>query len=102
MKTALYLTILLLITTAAMGQSVLSGTVYNTITKEPIANATITLNEQNKTILSDVNGMFTVDVADASSLRITATGYASSEVSVPGSLKLTIGLTPAEKGLDEL
>lgn len=85
-----------------IAQTVLSGKIYNSLTKEALSGATIQLKEDNQIIISDVNGFFSLPSNTSETLIISSIGYQDVEITIPSSGKLNIGLDPSIKELDEL
>lgn len=102
MKKNLSLLIILFASLAGIAQSVVSGKVFHMDTKEPVAGATLQLKGLNKTIVSDVNGAFTLPVDKVSVIMVSSIGFEELEVKVPASGKLNIALQPSIKELDAL
>lgn len=93
---------MLLVALAGFAQSSIQGKVYDAITKEPVAGASIEIKENKSTLSSDVNGGFTTKLNKNNILIISATGYKTSEVLVGSSATMNIALEPSDKALDEL
>ena len=101
MKKFLFFFLFISFTAAALSQKTVSGKVYNSLTKEPVAGATIRVQGLNEALLSDVNGAFQFS-APVTTIVVSATGYQPMEVSLSASENINIALQPSEKPLDEL
>jgi len=102
MKTLVSFITILFFTASAIAQKGFSGKVYNADTKEPVAGATIVLTGTNKSIVSDVNGGFTLPTKAGTTLLISSIGFNSLEVTLSAESKMNIALQPSSKDLDEL
>ena len=69
---------------------------------EPIIGATVSIKGTQIRTTTDLNGSFTADAADQSTLIISYIGYTSTEIKVGAQKKLTIKLEENTKDLDEV
>jgi len=91
-----------LVSTNAYAQTVkVSGTIINQRTAEPVAAATITVKNTNRSVSADAAGKFTIDASAGEVLVITSVGYVPQEAKV-GSGPLSIQLQEADSNLEEV
>ena len=78
-----------------------SGTIINQRTAEPVAGATVTVKNTNRSASADNAGKFTIDASAGEVLVITSVGYISKEATV-GAGSLSIQLQEADNKLEEV
>lgn len=83
------------------GSRKISGFVYDA-KGEPIIGATVTDKSSKKGTITDLNGKFSVEVADQTFLKISYIGYTTIDVKVNGKENLNITLLEDTKSLDEV
>lgn len=89
--------IILLLCRAATAQVQLSGVVLDSLTRETLPGATVTLNETEKVTVTDINGRFLFDVKEGKyRLRVSFLGHKTfeREVKVNGKKDITVMLAP--------
>jgi hypothetical protein len=96
-----WLIIFLAISSTAVGQRVLEGTVVDAISGAPIPYASVVVVGTLQGTSSNVNGQFSISVAESFSLRITCIGYESQVVNSPESAEL-VKLAPTATQLDAI
>jgi hypothetical protein len=69
---------------------------------EPIIGATILDKESKTGTISDINGKFSINVADPTTLKVSYVGYATRDVKTSGKDALYIILNEDTKALDEV
>ncbi|WP_345948959.1 TonB-dependent receptor [Mucilaginibacter sp. PAMB04274] len=69
---------------------------------QPVIGATVKVKSGGQGAVTDVNGVFTIDVSENSILIISYIGYETQEVSVTGSSPLNVSLKPAAKNLNDV
>ncbi|MEO5995848.1 MAG: TonB-dependent receptor [Chitinophagaceae bacterium] len=74
----------LILSMSVFGQSTIKGTLRSP-SKEPLPGATITVKGTKKTVVTDVNGNFSLDAPVGSTLLITSVGFEDREVKVTSS-----------------
>ena len=84
------LSMLLIIQLEAQSLRTITGKVFDALSKEPLSGASITDNQQHKTV-SDATGRFSIVTAD-NSLTINFTGFQQQTVSIAHSTEITISL----------
>ena len=89
---------------AALAQQAppISGSVIDSATQEPLVGVTLQVKGTSTGTVSAADGTFTLDVPDDAVLVATYVGYNTKEVVVGGSSELTIALSAATHGLDQL
>lgn len=78
-----------------------TGKVIDESTAEPLPGVTITVKNSNVSVLTDVDGKFSINVGKGKTLVVTFVGYATKEVSVSGNA-IDISLSKSDKALDEV
>lgn len=97
----LILSFVLLLGMAAFGQQrKVIGTVFDAQNNQPLPGVNVIKKGTNIGTSTDVNGEFTIEADEASSLVFSYVGYANKEVAVGNQSKLTVSLEADVKGLD--
>jgi hypothetical protein len=93
----------------ALTQTVLSGTVINHLTKEPVAYANIGIEDKNTGTVSSSTGNFTLvirDLPDNETVMITHVGFVTNKYTISQlnqmSEHMVLELTPTNKALPEV
>ncbi|HLW20753.1 MAG TPA: TonB-dependent receptor [Cyclobacteriaceae bacterium] len=81
---------------------VVKGVVYDTESGETIPGVNILEKGTNNGTITDLDGSFTLDVADNATLVFSFVGYLSQEVAVQGQSSLDIRLSPDLTSLEEV
>lgn len=91
-----------LVSTNAYAQTVkVSGTIINQRTAEPVAGATVSVKNTNRSTSADGAGKFTIDASVGEVLVISSVGYVPQEAKV-GTGSLNIQLQEGENKLEEV
>jgi TonB-linked SusC/RagA family outer membrane protein len=80
---------------------VLTGTVTAS-NNSPLTGVTIAVKNSSQAVASDVNGKFSISVADNATLIISAIGYKSQTITIAGNYNLKITLAEDVSKLDEV
>jgi TonB-dependent starch-binding outer membrane protein SusC len=97
--------LLMMVLFATLGYSQkikVSGTVIDDITKEPLMGVTIMEKGTSNGVVTNLDGIYTINVKSSSSIVLTYMGFIKQEVSISGRNKINISLVPDTKQLDEL
>ena len=94
------LSMLLIIQLEAQSLRTITGKVFDALSKEPLSGASITDNQQHKTV-SDATGRFSIVTAD-NSLTINFTGFQQQTVSIAHSTEITISLKALTINLEQV
>lgn len=94
-----WLVFFLSISTCTLAQRVVEGTIVEEGTGKPIPFASVIVVGTSKGTSSNINGEFSLSVAEPFALRVTSIGYASREITSVSDAKL-IKLTPTATTLD--
>ncbi|THU41208.1 TonB-dependent receptor [Niastella caeni] len=94
------MTIFLVSTVTAQLERV-NGTVINKRTSEPVAGATISVKNTNRTAISDLTGKFSINAAAGEVLVISSIGFASQEATI-GSGEMRISLQETDIQLENV
>ncbi|HVZ24823.1 MAG TPA: TonB-dependent receptor plug domain-containing protein, partial [Sediminibacterium sp.] len=92
--------LILSLTASAQQPTALDGKVFDAVTREPLAMASITT-DAGKTYLSDPNGVFSVP-AGTRTITVKFTGYASQTQKTGAGSSLLIALQPALQELQQV
>jgi TonB-linked SusC/RagA family outer membrane protein len=92
---------LLLTLSIAAQQQPITGTLRSN-TNEPLVGATITIKGTNQSVVTDVNGNFTINAAPGAVLVITNVGFQDKEVRVSGTGNLNLQLDTRDDALSEV
>lgn len=89
--------------TQISAQTVISGTVTDSL-NQPILGAAVVVKGTNNGKITDENGLFSLQVADATNtlLKISYSGFQTKEVAVLGRNKLRIQLSESSVGISEV
>ncbi|MFT4152521.1 SusC/RagA family TonB-linked outer membrane protein [Parafilimonas sp.] len=94
---------LLFFSITAFSQNTVSGKVTDAETNAPIPGASVVIKGQNKGVITDAEGNFTIAISSASKpLVVSSVGYAEKEVPLSSSGALNIALTPTSKALNDV
>ncbi|MCH8534672.1 MAG: DUF5686 and carboxypeptidase regulatory-like domain-containing protein [Flavobacteriaceae bacterium] len=104
MKKFFSLSFALLFTHLLCAQQTIEGTVVNKETKEPLAFANITYNQQSKKgVISDIDGKFLLQSKDSvTSIEINYLGFESLQVYAPFEEPLLLALEASEEMLEDV
>ncbi|MBK8472086.1 MAG: TonB-dependent receptor [Sphingobacteriales bacterium] len=83
-------------------QTLISGTVSDAKTKEPLAGTTIVLKGTNQTAVSDIDGTYQFRNASSGTLVFSYVGYQTQEMAIDGKTTIDVALTPSWILGDEL
>lgn len=80
-----------------------TGTITDAVSGRPLAGASISVKGTKQRTISDVNGTFSLSVADGNSvIEITYVGYTAQEIAVGNNLQLSITLQPSSADLAQV
>lgn len=79
-----------------------TGVITDAETGEAVAGATIVVKNKKTSVVTDLQGLFTIKAADGDVLQISNVGYAAIEVPVDFSTSMQIKLTVTNKQLNEV
>ena len=92
-----------LITTSAFAQNItLKGKVSDAETKETLPAVSIMVKGTKQGILSDINGLFTMNVSPNAVLIFAYVGYKQQEIALHGQTQLNVLMQPQDGGLEEV
>ncbi|MBA2498532.1 MAG: TonB-dependent receptor [Chitinophagaceae bacterium] len=94
------LVVALMFSIPLIAQQIVRGTLRNTA-GEPLAGATITVKGSDRSVVTDVNGNFTIDVPVGTVLVISTVGFQEREVTVTGG-ELNEVMQPVDESLSEV
>lgn len=80
----------------------IKGKVIDKTTGETVIGATILIKGTDQGTVTDVNGMFSLNVPDGATLVVSYVGYETSTIVLGGQTSLTISLQPSGKNLNEV
>ena len=102
-RTFLALLIVVAIQTAS-SQNIISGTIYDEMTKEPLVGTNILIKETTNGVITDFEGNFHIETRGALPLylKISYLGYESKEVQITDWNRLTVYLKPSNTALGEV
>jgi len=78
------------------------GTVVDSATGEPLVGVSVKVKGKQKGTVTDVNGSFSLDVSDESTLEVSFVGYTTQNIEVESQNSFTIRLATSSTGLDQL
>ena len=99
-KTAFCVCAALLLGVNVFAQQAVKGTLRSA-TGEPIAGATITVKGTNRSVVTDVNGNFTIEASQGSILTVSSVGFEEKEVKV-NSETVTLEMETKNNALSEV
>lgn len=100
MKRNLLLILAVLSGFIASAQRTIHGSVLNAGTGEPLAGATVQLNDSSHSVVCDEKGKFSIRIPASASILISATGYETKTFSPASKDHAVILLTPLEREID--
>lgn len=102
-KHLLTLVLVASICTLSVAQTTIAGTVQDSL-NQPIIGAAVVVKGTNNGKITDENGAFSLQVADASNtiLKVTYSGFNDKEVAVLGRSKITIQMSENSVGIGEV
>lgn len=102
-KNLLTLVLVASVCTLSVAQSTISGTVQDSLSN-PIIGAAVVVKGTNNGKITDENGAFTLQVANAANtiLKVTYSGFKDKEVAVLGRNKITIQMSESSVGIGEV
>jgi iron complex outermembrane recepter protein len=87
---------------SVLGQTNVSGKVYDNETKEPLPGATITILSSSLGVVTNTNGQFSISgISDTDTIEVTYMGYYKKRIAV-NSADLSIGLTQSVSNLEQI
>lgn len=92
----------LLIGQANAQERVLTGTVYDGETNEPMPGATVFIKGTTTGATTDLDGKFVINVNDGAILSISFVGYVSEEILISGQTNISVSLNPELTELTEV
>ena len=96
---------IMLLSMGALSQSSsrkITGKVLNDANGAPVPNATIAIKGQKKSVISDIDGNFSIEADKGNALVITSTGFETIEVRLTAASSLDIRMKEQYQKLDEL
>lgn len=97
----LMLLLLLCLTGFAYGQTI-TGEIIDKSSRSPVAAATITGTKSKKSVVSDADGKFKIELDGDKMIEISYVGYTTQSVSVTTAASYTIELEPSNSSLDQV
>lgn len=97
----LFLLILLCLTGFAYGQTI-TGEIIDKSSRSPVAAATITGSKSKKSVVSDADGKFKIELSGDKSIEVSYVGYTAQTVSITNATSYTIELEPSNSSLDQV
>ncbi len=101
MKRKPFLVIILFLLSAGLyAQRSVQGEVMHEQTGEPLAGATVSTSVSLRSVVSDKNGKFSIEVMDTDSLLVTVTGFEIKRLFPADKRYLPLSMTPLQKELE--
>lgn len=97
----LMLLLLLCLTGFAYGQTI-TGEIIDKSSRSPVAAATITGTKSKKSVVSDADGKFKIELDGDKTIEVSYVGYTTQSVSVTTAASYTIELEPSNSSLDQV
>ncbi len=97
-----FILLLILGNTAFAQNKTVTGTVVNSETSEPVANASVRVKGTSKGVNTDSKGVFTLNVPESTILEISSVGFKAIEVAVDFSAPMQIKLAVANQQLTDV
>jgi len=95
--------VLMLLNLAAWAQQVITGTVTDSKTGEPVAGVTVTIKGTGTSTQTDVSGNFRINAASSSvTLVFSSVGFGTREVNSNGQTAISVALTQFNQQLNEV
>lgn len=82
--------------------AVVSGTVYHAETNKPLSGATVLIKGTAQGVITNTDGVFSIDVEPNAVLVISFYGFVKQEVPVQGRTELTVLMVPDNNSLEEV
>ncbi|MFD2874262.1 SusC/RagA family TonB-linked outer membrane protein [Mucilaginibacter ximonensis] len=102
-KYLIYSIMFMLLSLSAMAQNKITGTVTDAKDNSPLPGVSVSIKGAQGGTQTDVNGKYSLDVADANAtLVFSYIGYTSKEVALGGKTTLDVQLTGEAKAVDEV
>lgn len=101
----IYVFCVLMLSTPMMAQRLITGTIRDAQTREPLPFASIQVTGQNTASITNENGNFEIELPEGNSseLIVSFMGYSTQRVQISDTKKrITISLTPDSRTLDEI
>jgi iron complex outermembrane receptor protein len=83
-------------------ERVLTGTVYDGTTSEPMPGATVVIKGTTTGATTDLDGNFQLNVTDGQIVTISFVGYLTEEITIAGQSSIEVSLTPELTELTEI
>lgn len=83
-------------------ERVLTGTVYDQQTNEPMPGATVVVKGTTTGATTDLDGNFQINITDGATIAISFIGYLSEEIVINGQTNVTVSLVPELTELTEI
>ena len=101
-RTNLLTLVFILCVSNGLAQNLVSGNVYDEVTKQPIPGVTILIKDSIKGTTTDFDGNFTIEVSTTDILVVSYLGYLTQEIEVNDTLDFTLLLREDTSELDEV
>lgn len=92
--------ILFFLSAGLFAQRSVQGEVMHEQTGERLAGATVSTSVSLRSVVSDRNGKFTIDISDTDSLLVTVTGFEIRKIDPADKKYLAVSMTPLQKELE--
>jgi TonB-linked SusC/RagA family outer membrane protein len=81
---------------------IVSGTIADAETSEPLIGASIVVKNTTKGVITDIEGHYSIEVSEGNILRYSFIGYISKEIQVGSSNVIDVAMEPDVKNLGEV